>query len=347
MLGFRSFTLMFVVAALVVSPTAAQDWSSVDYVKHSQYQAVDSDGSDAYDGGWPIRMVGVVLNDTEDWLNPAPDFDSGYTPWYMGGEAEIFVQAVDLDGTGWDPFESEPFDDFGGTACWIGQNYGNHGMYGGDSDFSYTDAEWTAELGRLNFQGGDGVTDPIRAGDLVEVRARAGLHYQGKMNVNEQHSKDPAKDFEVVRLVSGFGMPEAAELTLADLKDGSDTFYFDQTRQTGGERYQSTWIELKDLYLQDGNWVAQDYVNFTDDDGRTIRVRLGYADGYDWGELGGQWSSLFGDDPVSVTGILNQADAAGTGGYYLLALDPDHFVPEPLSMSLLAFGGTAVLLRRR
>jgi hypothetical protein len=29
--------------------------------------------------------------------------------------------------------------------------------------------------------------DPLRAGDLVEIRARGGLSYAGKMNVNEQH----------------------------------------------------------------------------------------------------------------------------------------------------------------
>ncbi|MFW6066042.1 MAG: PEP-CTERM sorting domain-containing protein [Planctomycetota bacterium] len=369
MLCIRSLTLVFVVGVVLASPVVAQDWSTVDYIEHSQYQAVNEDGSPAWSGGFPIRFVGVVLNNTEDWLDPTADYDDGYTPWYMGGQAEIFVQAVNLDDTTWDPFPGQDFADFGGTACWMGQNYGNH-MMNQDPLYSYTNDEWTAELARLNFQGGDAVTDPIRAGDLVEIRARGGLHYEGKMNVNEQHDNDYDRyddwdgmgsdgdgenhDFEVVRLVSGFGLPEAAELTLDVLKDGSDAFYFDHTRQTGGERYQSTWVELKDVYLEQTDWTGEEddgpMVVVNDGAGRSIEVQLGYANGYDWSQLGADWDSLFGDDPVSITGILNQsADdrTYSTDGYYLVALGPDYFVPEPMSLSLLAISGAALLCRRR
>lgn len=317
-------TIVAAVVVLLSTAGFAQDWDTVPYIEHSAYQAVNDDGTSAYPspGGFPIRMVGVVLNNTEDWLDPTPAYDLGVHLWQMGGEAEFYAQAVDLDGTGWDPFPGSAFDDFGGTACWMGQNYGNVSWLL-DPSFSYTDDEWTAELGRLNLFGGDGVTDPIRAGDLVEIRARAGMNYKGKMNVNEHHSKDPAKDFEIVRLVAGFGLPTPTQLALSDLKDAADTFIFDSTRQTGGERHQSTLVNLRNVWVTSSqSWTTDSDIAVTDGV-RTFTVHLGLNPGFDGTELFGV------DEAFNVIGILDQSSFSGIDGYQLLAMNAADFVPEP------------------
>ena len=39
-----------------------------------------------------------MLNNTEDWLDPTAAYDPGVHLWEFGGEAEYYVQAVDLTG---------------------------------------------------------------------------------------------------------------------------------------------------------------------------------------------------------------------------------------------------------
>jgi len=316
---------LFVAAGIVLTASVAlaQDWNAVACVRHSTYQGVNADGTSAYAGGFPIRMVGVVLNNTEDWLDPTPAYTETYVPFAMGGEAEFYVQSL------WEPtlptLGVEYYDsaDFGGTACWMGQNYGNL-PFRGDPAFSYTDAEWTAELGRLNLLGGDGVAEPIRAGDLVEIRARAGLHYKGKMNVNEQHSKDTANDFEVVRLVADYGLPAPTPLVLGDLKDPGDAFIFDSTRQTGGERHQSTLVELRDVWVAaPADWAGDSDITATDGT-RTLTVHLGLDPGFDGTEL------FAPGEQFNATGILDQSSTDGvygTDGYRLLVMKAADIVP--------------------
>ncbi len=321
-----------VVAILCTGGLAAgQDWGSVPILSHSAYQAVTSTGGSAYGGGFPVRLVGVVLNNTEDWLDPTPAYDPDVHYWRMGGEAEFFVQAVDLDGTPWDPDPAAAFSDFGGTACWMGQNYGNH-IWHGDPMYSYTDAQWAAELARLNLLGGDGVTDPIRGGDLVEVRARAGLNYQGKMNVNEYHDSDFDReddwdgygspgdgenhDFEVVRLVKGYGLPHATEIPLQFLKNEQDAFLFDPGRAVGGERYQSERVRLMRVWTTTTqSWAAKGVLTVTDGL-RTFTLRLGFNAAFDGTELFAPGESF------DVVGIMNQSDPTGRGGYNLLVMSP-------------------------
>jgi PEP-CTERM motif len=335
-----------IAAALVLLPATvlAQDWEGMPFTSHASYQSVNADGSSAYAEGFPIRTIGVVLNHTEDWLDPAPAHTPGYVPFAMGGEAELYVQAVNLDATEWDSDPDSAFDDFGGTSAWIGQNYGNL-PFKGDPVFSYTDAQWTSELGRLNLFGGDGVTDPIRSGDLVEIRARGGLHYQGKMNVNEQHSNDPQKDFEIIRLVEGFGLPAPEPVALADLKDANDAFLFDPTRQSGGERYQSTLVELRDVWVNSPtDWLTDSDLAVTDGV-RMLKVHLGLNSSFDGTELYGL------GERFNVVGILDQAASDGTystDGYQLLAMNANDFTPVPEPGSLVAIAlAVATFLRRR
>ena len=338
----KRILLGFCMVAAVGASTSAQDWNNVSFVDHSVYQAVDADGSSAYSGGFPIRLIGMVLNNTEDWRDPTPAYDPGVHLWQLGGEAEFFVQAINLDGTPWDSDPGTAFADFGGTACWMGQNYGNHIMRQ-DPSFSYTDAEWTAELGRLNLHGGDGVTDLLRAGDLVEIRARAGMSYKGKMNVNEQHTNDPAMDFEIVVLQDGYGLPTPTAVYLSDLKTAGDAFIFDPTRQTGGERYQGEMVELMDVQAASPQtWTTEGLVAVTDGV-RTFTVRLGFNGSFDGTELFGV------GERFNVIGIMNQSDAGEQGGYQLLAMSPADFalVPEPTAAVMMGLGALAALRTRR
>jgi hypothetical protein len=308
--------LAAVPAARLAVRAADPDWPTVQMIEHRVFQAVNPDGSSAYTNGFPARLTGILLNNPEDWLDPTPNYTPQYVPWFLGGEWEIFVQAVALP-------------DFGGTACWMGQNYGNLPWLG-DPFYSYTDEEWLAEMQRINYPEGPG-SDPIRAGDLLEVRARAGLPYAGKMNVNEQHNndRDPvtgllgnAHDFEFVILQRGYGLPAPAAITLSDLLEevgGGFQFIWDPTRQTGGERYQSTRVLLKRVRIDSPtNWGPNAELELIDQTGRRLTLQLGR-------------NPSFGDVPaptatLNVVGILNQESASGQGGYYLLALHVDDVV---------------------
>lgn len=307
------------------------DWNTVPVIDHKTYQSVDSTGLSNYAGGFPIRLVGVVLNNSEDWLDPTPAYDSGYHPYQQGGQAEIFVQTVSPG-------------DFGGTSAWIGQNYGNMPWLG-DSSFSYTNAQWTAELGRLGLQGGDGVATPVRAGDLVEIRARMGLFYAGKNNINENHSTDTANDFEIVIVQRNYGLPTATPLSLSNLEDSVGQFYFDASRATGPEHYQGSLVELKDVRFTAETislWGQNADLRLEDATGRELPIHLGYSDSF------AAMSAPTGY--FSVSGIFDQADSTSPNdsGYRLLAMSADAFVPvpEPTALGIL-LPAAALLCRRR
>jgi len=323
----------------LVSVAEAGDWDRVPFVKHREFQAVNADGSSAYGGVFPVRFVGVVLNNTEDWLDPTPAHTDAYQAFQLGGQAEFYVQAVDLDGTEWDPFPGEPFDDFGGTACWMGQNYGNLPWIG-DPAGSYTDAEWTAELARLGLFGGDGATEPLRAGDLVEIRARGGLHYKGKMNVNEQHNNAADHDFEIVVLRRGFGLPEATPLELDALKTGENKCIFDPARRSGGERHQATRVCLRHVWTtSEISWSANADIEVTDGT-RTLTVHLGRSASFDGARM------FAPGEKFDVTGILDQKATNGTlstDGYRLLAMNAADFEAVPPKLAMSIEGGKATL----
>lgn len=289
------------------------NWPTVQMIEHRVYQAVNANGSSAYSGGFPLRLTGILLNNPEDWLDPTANYTAQYTPWFLGGQWEIFVQAAALP-------------DFGGTACWMGQNYGNLPWLG-DPFYSYTNEEWLSEMARLNYPEGPG-SDPIRAGDLLEIRARAGLHYAGKMNVNEQHNndRDPgtgqlgnAHDFEVVILQRQYGLPAPTPLVLSDLLEevgGVYQFIWDPTRQTGGERHQATRVLLKGVRLVSAaNWAPAGLVEVIDATGRRLNVQLGRDPAF--ASIPAPTATL------NLIGIVNQSAPSGQGGYYLMTLRAD------------------------
>jgi len=293
----------------------AQDWSSVPIINHNVYQAVNPNGTSAYPaGGFPVRLRGVVLNNNLDWLNAAPAFTETYTPGFLGGQAEFFVQSVNLDGTPWDPDPLAPYSDFGGTAVWMGQNYGNLPWINDHPGKSYTNAQWLAELDRLGYNYVGRTTSAVQPGDLIEVRARVGLNYAGKRNINEAHNNAPTNDFEIVVLQPNFGLPTAAPIALADLKTTANEFIWDAARQTGGEFYQMTRVELRNVRLAEGQpWGKNTWTNVIDPAGRTLSIYLGLNDSF--------LTSVAPDGLFDVTGILDQNSSTGQGGYRLLVMN--------------------------
>lgn len=328
---------VFVLVAVICTSVFAQDWPNEPIIKHSIYQAVNGDGTSAYAGGFPLRLRGVLLNNPEDWLDATFQPNPGSGNFNLGAEWEVFVQAVDLDGTAYDPDPGSAFDDFGGTAAYMAQNYAGLPWVPG---LTYSQTQWTTELDRVNYAGGTPGTDPaIRAGDLVEIRARGGLNFQGKRNVNEQHDTNPSLDFEIVLLEQGFGRPAAQPLTLDTFKDSSNQYIFDDSRQTGGERYQCTWLELRNVMLVDNTgWAPGAELELMDATGRTLPIELGLNPSFATTAAPEGW--------FNVSGIVNQG-GSDTGGYYLLALEAGDFVvPEPASLMLLAGCGVLIAFRR-
>jgi hypothetical protein len=210
---------------------------------HANLQSVTTNGTSAWSGSFPFTIRGVLLTDPEEMLNPTPNYipyDPGYSgPTRMGGEWQIVFQAV------------EP-GDRGGTTCWMGQNYGNLAWVR-DSELSYTNAAWVAEVLRLSYDPETG--RKFRKGDLIEVTVRRSLFYGGKRNINEAHDISPEANFDIRLITPDYGLPAPETVTLAQVKrvdDGNPATHediFDPTRQSGGEFYQGMRVRLVNLQL--------------------------------------------------------------------------------------------------
>ncbi len=275
------------------------DWSSMSCTLHSAYQAVDADGDGTFPTDHAIKMRGVILNRPGDMLDATPGADP-----FMGGQWQQYIQAVDAN-------------DFGGTALWMGQNIGK--IMGTHPVGSYLDAEWLAEVDRLNHDPATG--RGFRPGDLVEVRARApGLFNRGKTNINEQHVTDPEADFDIVLIQANYGLPTPQVAPLSDLKDDWDQFIFHWTRAIGNEYYQATAVRINSVtFTSTANWAPGGQLTIEDGTGRTFPVLLGRGEGF----------TLY--DPPSgsfdIVGILDQEDKDTSdgfkAGYRLWVMDYD------------------------
>ena len=323
-----AFSLTAILITLLVSSAEADGWDTVSIIQHSTYQAVKADGDSAYTGGFPIRLRGVVLNNNEDWLDPMANYSTGL--WDLGGEAEFYVQTVTPG-------------DVGGTACWMGQNYGNLGFIN-DPYYNYSNNDWYAELDRLHLYRPDtALTEAqlVRTGDLVEIRARAGRHHLGKNNVNELHDIVPDNDFEIVMLQKDYGLPTPTPINLSNVKNAADVDIFMTDRTSGGELYQSTLVTIKDVCLTDpGGWGPNTDLTLTDVTGRTLPIHLGYNASFS--------TTSAPTGYFNVTGIFDQFSTdLGTDGYQLLAMNAGDFaaVPEPSVIVLLIVGAAVTLLR--
>ena len=290
---------------------------------HSSLQAVHPDGTSAWTPPFPLTIRGVLLCDPEEMLDSTPNFlpwSDGANQYRMGGEWQVTFQAVDPD-------------DRGGTTCWMGQDYGNLPWLH-DQALSYTDEAWVKEFLRLNHDPATG--HKFQAGDLVEVTANRSLFYGGKRNINEAHDLEPDADFQIRLVEANHGLPAPEVITLAEVmgvggvSDDWSTWVpiFDQTRATGGERYQGMRVRINDLtLLSTSGWNATNpwgrrLCTVTDGFGRFFSLR---HPRYDLGPAPA--------DPFDAIGIFTQESGSGsqgTNGYELFVQQilPDQATPE-------------------
>ena len=189
------FTMAICMARVMLAPAAP----SVAQVTHTELQAVGASGEQNYNATEKVILEGILLHNPADMLDPTPD-DSITDTFDMAGQWQIFFQ-----GRG---------DDHAGTAVWMGQLYNNLPWVAPDG--GYTNDEFIAELTRLN-------AAQFCPGDLIRVTGYY-LSYNGKLNINEQHSKNPDHDFTIEVVEHGVGLPRPEVVTLDDLKNENDEF---------------------------------------------------------------------------------------------------------------------------
>ncbi|MHC4542647.1 MAG: hypothetical protein ACYS74_23180, partial [Planctomycetota bacterium] len=275
---------LFWVAVAQAAPTVAE-------VTHSEFQAVNATGEQAYNRTDKVILEGIVLHSPAEMLDPTPD-ETITEPFNIGGQWQIFFQ-----GEG---------DDHAGTAVWMGQLYSNLPWVAVDG--GYANAEFVSELNRLN-------AARFSPGDRIRVTGYY-LSYNGKLNVNERHSKNLDHDFTIEVVERGAGLPRPEVVTLDDLKDSDDNCVFDSTRQIGCEHYQSRLIKIEDVYFGDvTGWSPNAELTITDGV-KTLPVKLGRGNGIYAGS-----NNLA--EPFDVIGIMDQQSADLTGGYRLYVMNYD------------------------
>ena len=285
---------LFVIGILLVSNSLLQAADPVP-ASHRQLQAVDSQGNSTFvqSGIQYVQIEGILLNSPEQWLDPTAD--ATVAPFFMGGEWEIYVQ-----GEG---------DDHAGTACWMGQNYGNLPWV----DDSYTNEQWLAEISCLNRDPDTGYV--FRPGDRVRVTGRF-LFYAGKLNINENHNISPEYDFSIELVTPAVGLPQAESVVLADLKDEMDQPIFDPNRLEGAEYHQARLVRIADVnVLNPEDWGPNGDITVADATGRTFPVHLCLGRGLS------QYACPVGQ--IDIIGIMDQKSTDGTQGYRVLVLDYD------------------------
>jgi len=284
----------FTVSATIISLTLAavvQAAPAVASVTHSEFQAVNASGEQTYNASEKVILEGILLHNPADMLDPTPD-DTITDLFNISGQWQIYFQ-----GEG---------DDHAGTAVWLGQLYNNLPWVALDG--GYTNAEFAAELSRLN-------AAQFSPGDRIRVTGYY-MSYNGKLNVNEQHNKNPDHNFTIELLERGVGLPRPEVVTLDDLKDNDDNFIFDQSRQTGCEHYQARLIKIESVYFANADdWGPQGEVVITDGI-KTFPVKLGRGNGIYAGS-----NNL--TEPFDIIGILDQESPNLTDGYRLYVMNYD------------------------
>ena len=285
--------LVFVVALSVLLSCAAFTKAdpTVAELTHSEFQAVDEDGEQTYTATDKVVLEGILLHDPADMLDPTPD-DTATEMFNISGQWQIFFQ-----GEG---------DDHAGTAVWLGQLYNNLPWVAPDG--GYSNDEFIAELTRLN-------AARFNPGDRIRVTGYF-LSYKGKLNINEQHSKNPNQDFTIELLHRGVGLPRPELVGLDELKDPVDNFIFDPTRATGGEHYQARLVKIEEVHFVDANAWGPDTELLITDGVRTLPVKLGRGNGIYAGS-----NNL--TEPFDVIGIMDQESTDLKGGYLLYVMDYD------------------------
>jgi len=284
----------FIFLITIMNPAflaAAQAAATSAGVTHSEFQAVNAAGEQTYNKTDKVILEGILLHNPADMLDPTPD-DTVTELFNISGQWQIFFQ-----GEG---------DDHAGTAVWMGQLYNNLpwvALEGG-----YANEEFAAELSRLN-------AAQFSPGDRIRATGYY-LSYNGKLNMNEQHNKNPDHDFTIELVQRGVGLPRPEVVTLDDLKDDNDNYIFDPGRQTGGEYYQARLIKIEDVYFADAeDWGPHGELVITDGV-KTLDVQLGRGNGIYAGS-----NNL--TEPFDIIGILDQESANLTDGYQLYLMNYD------------------------
>jgi len=282
-----SFMLLF--AACFACPAGAAP--TVAEITHTEFQAVNASGEQTYNATDKVILEGILLNNPADLLDPTPD-ETINEPFNLGGQWQIFFQ-----GEG---------QDHAGTAVWLGQLYNNLPWV--EPDGGYSDEEFIAELSRLN-------AARFSPGDRIRVTGYY-LSYKGKLNINEQHNKDPEHDFTIELLQRGVGLPRPEVVRLDQLKDAQDRFIFDPNRLRGCEYYQARLVKIEQVFFADANdWRPGGEVIITDGQ-RTFPIKLGRGSGIYRGS-----NNL--REPFDVIGIMDQESWDLTSGYRLWVVDYD------------------------
>jgi hypothetical protein len=265
---------------------------------HTAFQATDAHGFSTFihSGAVCVSLEGILLNCPEQWVDPTPN--SAVGPWQMGGQWEIFVQGER--------------DDHAGTACWMGQNYGNGPGYD-----NYTNDQWLEEITRLNHDPATGYV--FRPGDRVRATGRF-LFYAGKLNINENHEVGSEYDFSLELVKPAVGLPQPEPVRLSDLLDEHNEPIFDPDRLCGPEFYQARLVRIEGVtILNPENWGGNSDILIMDANGLTFPVHLCLGAGLSRHPCpAGQ---------IDVVGIMDQKSPGYppdlTRGYRVLVLDYD------------------------
>ena len=271
-------------AILKAAPTISE-------VTHSEFQAVDENGEHVYNATDMVILEGILLHNPADMLYPTPD-DTITETFKIGGQWQIFFQ-----GEG---------EDHAGTAVWLGQLYNNLPWVAPDG--GYSNEEFITELSRLN-------AAQFSPGDRIRITGYY-LSYNGKLNINEQHNKNPDYDFTIELVERGVGLPRPEVVVLDDLKDSDDEFIFDPNRQSGCEYYQARLVKIEDVYFVDANdWGPNGELVITDGS-KIFGVKLGRGNGIYAGS-----NNL--TEPFDIIGIMDQESPDLTSGYRLYVMNYD------------------------
>jgi len=264
---------------------------TVDEVTHSEFQAVNATGEQTYHRTDTVILEGILLHNPAEMLDPTPD-DTITQQFNLSGQWQVFFQ-----GEG---------NDHAGTAVWLGQLYNNLPWV--PLDGGYSNQEFIAELSRLN-------AAKFCPGDRIRVTGYF-LSYNGKLNINEQHNKDPDHDFTIELIEQGVGLPRPQVVALDELKDDADEFIFDPDRERGCEYYQGRLIKIEQVYFVDAkDWRPDGELSITDGI-KTFPVKLGRGNGIYAGS-----NNL--TEPFDIIGIMDQESADLTGGYRIYVMNYD------------------------
>lgn len=284
----------FIISAMVftfVLAGAIKAEPAVANVTHWEFQAVGETGEQTYKAADKVILEGILLHNPADMLDPTPD-DTITETFNIGGQWQFFFQ-----GEG---------DDHAGTAVWLGQLYNNLPWV--PPDGGYSNQEFIAELNRLN-------ATQFSPGDRIRVTGYY-LSYQGKLNINEQHNKNPDHDFTIELLERGVGIPQPEVVTLNELKDDNDNFIFDSTRLTGCEYYQARLVKIEDVWFIDPNGWGPNVEMIITNGVKTFPVKLGRGNGIYAGS-----NNL--TEPFDIIGIVDQQSPTLKSGYRLYVMNYD------------------------